>query len=130
MLTLKPTTVDFAPDKTYVVTIYATLNTNTFISNNGGALIANYSYEFVTSKQLAITSVYPPATQSATPNTYVFNMPVAHDNATFQWEFTNGWDSNFAHNIANISISEKGSDNTTLFDTSSGTKTAPIPGSA
>jgi hypothetical protein len=130
-LTLKPATVSLDADKTYIVTIYATLNTNTFLANNESELIANYSYEFVTSKQLAITSVYPPATQSATPNAYAFNMPVAHDNATFQWEFTNGWDSNFAHNIANISISEKGADNTTtLFDISNGTKTAPIPGSA
>ncbi|MBN2107929.1 MAG: hypothetical protein JW832_10935 [Deltaproteobacteria bacterium] len=130
-LTLKPATVDFAADKTYVVTIYATLNTNTFLSNNSAALIANYTYEFTTSRQLAITSVYPAATESATvANYYVIDMPVAHDNATFQWEFTNGWDNNFAQNIANITISEKGVDNTTaLFDTASGTKTAPIPGS-
>ncbi len=129
-LELKPTTVAFEADKTYVVTIYNDLNGNTFQANNGNILDATYSFEFQTSKLLAITSVYPPATQSAIPNTYVFDMPVAHDNATFQWEFTNGWDSNFTQNIANITVKEKGSDTEALFDTSSGTKTAPIPGSA
>ncbi len=47
-LALKPTTVSFEAGKTYVVTIYDTLSSNTFEANNGTVLAATYTFEFTT----------------------------------------------------------------------------------
>ena len=132
-LALKPTTVAFEPDKTYVVTVYNDLNGNTFQANNGNILDATYSFEFATfeSGNMFIKSYSPAAAETAAgSHYYVINAPIPHDTIAFSWEFSRDMDATFARNMYNITVKEKGSDMEVNFDTSEGTKTAPLPGSS
>jgi hypothetical protein len=132
-LALKPTTVAFQPDKTYVVTVYNDLNGNTFQANNGTVLDATYSFEFVTfeSGNMFIKSYSPAATETAAgSHYYIINNPIQHDSIAFSWEFSRDMDATFARNMYNITMKEKGSETEVNFDTSEGTKTAPLPGSS
>ena len=133
-LDLKPTTVAFQPDKTYVVTVYNDLNGNTFQANNSSYVLdATYSFEFATfeSGNMFIKSYSPVATETAGgSHYYIINNPIPHDNITFSWDFSRDMDATFAWNMYNITVKEKGSDAEVNFDTSEGTKTAPLPGSS
>ena len=65
-LELKPTTVSFEADKTYVVTIYNSLNGNNFQSNNSNILDATYSFEFATIAAPASSSTTTSAAATST----------------------------------------------------------------
>ena len=132
-LSLKPATVAFEPDKTYVVTIYNDLNGNTFQANNGTVLDATYSFEFRTfvTGNMIITSYAPAATETAAgSHYYIINGPIQHDAISLSWDFSRDMAATFAPNICNITVKEKGSDTEFVFDTSEGTKTSPLPGSS
>lgn len=132
-LSLIPTTVPFKPDKTYVVTMYNDLNGNTFQANSGSVLDATYSFEFTTfeSGNMFINSYSPAATETAAgSHYYIINDPIPHDTIAVSWDFSRDMDAPFARNMYNITVKEKGSDTEVNFDTSEGTKTAPLPGSS
>jgi hypothetical protein len=132
-LALKPTTVAFEPDKTYVVTVYDDLNGNIFQANNGSVLDATYSFEFATfeSGNMIIKAYSPAATETAAGSHYYrINDPTPHETTAFSWDFSQDMDAPFARNMYNITVKEKGSDTEVNFDTSEGTKTAPLPGSS